>query len=127
MSPLDLHPEFDVEHRGRVRGGLAVWCYISDIFTQLYRTTSIVQGTVRSSANPCRGGLQVVSPMYKCMHAWTVLSAEYGSTGYGFPLFPFAPENLVSGDRLGRPVLRQPAHFSSLVLNLVLTSREWYY
>ena len=28
----------------------------------------------------------------------------------GFPVSPFAPENLVSRDRFDRPVLRQPAH-----------------
>ena len=38
--------------------------------------------------------------------------------------FPFAPENLVSRDRFGPPVPRQPPYsilFSTLRLNLVLT------
>ena len=29
-----------------------------------------------------------------------------------FSLFPFTPENLVSQDRFGRLVLRQPAHLT---------------
>ena len=36
-------------------------------------------------------------------------------------LSPFAPENLVSRDGFGRPVPLQPAKFSTLRLNLVLT------
>ena len=39
-----------------------------------------------------------------------------------FSLSPFAPENLVSRDGLGRPVPRQPAYFPySGCINLVLT------
>ena len=38
-------------------------------------------------------------------------------------LSPFASENLVSRDGFGRPVPRQPAHFSKLKLNMVLTRR----
>ena len=39
-----------------------------------------------------------------------------------FPLSRFAAENLVSRDRLGRSVPRQPAHFSHTIrLNMVLT------
>ena len=39
-----------------------------------------------------------------------------------FSLSPFAPpENLVSRDRFGRPVPRQPRSLSTLRLNLVLT------
>ena len=30
-----------------------------------------------------------------------------------FSLFPFAPENLVSRDRFGSPVPRQPAHLNT--------------
>ena len=30
--------------------------------------------------------------------------------GNEFPLSPYAPDNLVSRDRFGRPVSRQPAH-----------------
>ena len=38
-------------------------------------------------------------------------------------LSPFAPKNLVSRDRFGSPVLRQPAHVHTRRLNLVLTYR----
>ena len=58
------------------------------------------------------------------MSVWSAFSAEYGSAGYGsescswsaekgskgFSLSPFAPNNLVSRDELGRPVPRQSAH-----------------
>ena len=42
------------------------------------------------------------------MVAHALDSAEQGK--YVFPV-PFAPENLVSRDRFGRPVPRQPAHY----------------
>ena len=68
-----------------------------------------------------------------CMYGHHI--AEYGSTGYGcqsrswsaeqrkcfFPV-PFAPENLISRDRFGCPVPRQPVRSPhSIKLNLVLT------
>ena len=36
-----------------------------------------------------------------------------------FPLSPFAPETLFSGDRFSSPVLRQPANSPQSRLNLV--------
>ena len=39
-------------------------------------------------------------------------SAEQGKPKYIFPGFPFTPKNLVSQDRFGRPVPRQPGHSS---------------
>ena len=36
-------------------------------------------------------------------------------------LSPFAPENLVARDGFGSPVPRQPAHFHTRGMNLVLT------
>ena len=38
-----------------------------------------------------------------------------------FTLFPFAPDNLISRDWFGRPVLRQPGSLFILRLTLVLT------
>ena len=59
-----------------------------------------------------------------CDHTWSALSAEFGSTGYGyqsclwsaeqvkmiFSLSPFTREILVSRDGFSRPVPRQPAY-----------------
>ena len=39
-------------------------------------------------------------------------SAEQGKPKYFFSGFPFTPKNLVSQDRFGRPVPRQPGHSS---------------
>ena len=36
-------------------------------------------------------------------------------------LFPFAPENLISRDRFGRPVSRHPDHSPYFRLNLAVT------
>ena len=36
------------------------------------------------------------------------------SSSWSFSLFPFTPDNLVSRDRFGRPVSRQPAHLNRI-------------
>ena len=54
------------------------------------------------------------------MIANPAININSGQLDIIFPLSPFAPENLVSRDRLGRPVPRQPAHFNNNNNNKVL-------